>query len=62
VEIETFKFRPKTYPDTILPVDSSALSRKRPAIPTMLEPHSKRPCTIKLLDDNSNKAALLNTA
>ena len=62
MEIEIFEFRPKTYPDTISPLDPSALFQKRPAIPIMPEPHSKRPCTIKLLDDDSDKAASLNAA
>jgi hypothetical protein len=60
VEIETLEFGPKTYPDAILLLDSFTPSRKRPTTPTVSKPPSKRPCTIKLLDDDSDKAPSLN--
>ena len=59
--IETFEFRPETYPDAVLPLDSSAPSRKR-STPTVLESPTKRPCTIKLLDDNSDEVAFTHPA
>ena len=60
MEIETLEFGPKTYPNTILLLDSSTPSRKRPTIPTVSKPPLKRPCTIELLDDDSDKASSLN--
>jgi hypothetical protein len=60
VEIETLEFGPKTYPNAIPLLDFSTPSRKRPTTPTVSKPPSKWPCTIKLLDDDSNKAASLN--
>ena len=59
MEIETLEFGPKTHPDAILLLDSPTPSRKRPTIPTVSKPPLKRPCTIKLLDDDSDKAASL---
>jgi hypothetical protein len=60
VEIKTLEFGPKTYPNAILLLDSSTPSRKRPTTPTVSKPPLKRPCTIKLLDNDSDKAPLLN--
>ena len=59
--IETFEFRPETHPDAVLPLDSSAPSRKR-STPTVLESPTKRPCTIELLDDNSDEVAFTHPA
>jgi hypothetical protein len=59
VEIETLEFGPKTYPNAILLLDSPTPSRKRPTTPTVSKPPLKQPCTIELLDNNSDKAALL---